>query len=226
MGIIVLQAAMEEELLPVVAHLDDAEELQIPGLKRAVAGIHQGQRIVALQSGIGLVHASHAATLACTALEQTPVAILSVGTAGAIPPHAQIGDVVAAGVATPGDVNLTPFGYERGQVPGQPAHYQADPQLLALAQPLVDKVGEFVCVDSFVGEEEAARLQGFFPQAGIVDMETSAIAQVARMHEVPFLSVRSVTDMCSAQQHEQEVDRSAASSAQVALQIAVSFGAA
>lgn len=225
MGIIVLQAAMAEELDPLRTLLDEVAEITVPGLPQALRGSYQGQDIVVLQSGIGLVNAAHAATLACVALGEQPRAIFSIGTAGAIPPHAKIGDVVAARTATAGDVNLTVFGYERGQVPGHPATYPADAQLLQLAEPEVDKVADFVCVDSFVGEEEAARLQGFFPHATVVDMESAALAQVTAAHGVPFLSLRSVTDYCSAQQHEEEVDRSSLASAQVALRVAVALPA-
>ncbi|MDO4928053.1 MAG: 5'-methylthioadenosine/S-adenosylhomocysteine nucleosidase [Corynebacterium sp.] len=225
MGIIVFQAAMPEELAPVRAQLQDCADISLPGTRQAIRGIHRGQEFVAIESGIGLVHASHATTIAATCLEETPLAIFSIGTAGAIPPHAAIGEVVAAKTLTAGDVNLTPFGYERGQVPGCPAQYTSDAALLAIAESKVDRLGDFVCVDSFVGDAEAQRLQDLFPGVGIVDMESTAAAQVAAMHEVPFISVRSITDLCSATQHEEEVDRSAQSSMEAALAIAVEFAA-
>ena len=77
-------------------------------------------------------------------------------------------------------------------------------------------------VDRFVGIPEAAAIREIFPDASVVDMESSALAQTAVLHGTPFISVRSVTDVIGESEtsvHLDEVDNSSEQAATAALGI-------
>lgn len=249
-SVALLIAAMPEEFEPLKARLEDARNVQLPGIHDAVVGRHGGKTILLLLSGIGLVNAAHAATVglclgpsvvsdgtgnggatsdgnsdgASTQPAQPGEigCVMSIGTAGVVPGRASIGDVVVSEKVVPGDFDLTAFGYERGQVPGLTAGYPGDRDLLAAADAFGAKALGFVSVDRFVGIPEAAAIREIFPDASVVDMESSALAQTAVLHETPFISVRSVTDVIGESEtsvHLDEVDHSSEQAATAALDI-------
>ncbi|WP_296136401.1 5'-methylthioadenosine/S-adenosylhomocysteine nucleosidase [uncultured Corynebacterium sp.] len=244
-SVALLIAAMPEEFEPLKARLDDAHSVHLPGIHDAVVGRHGGKTILLLLSGIGLVNAAHAATVglclgpsvvsdgtsndgsangaASQSAEPGEIGcVMSIGTAGVVPGRASIGDVVVSEKVVPGDFDLTAFGYERGQVPGLTAGYPGDRDLLAAADAMEAKALGFVSVDRFVGIPEAAAIREIFPDASVVDMESSGLAQTAVLHKTPFISVRSVTDVIGESEtsvHLDEVDNSSVQAANAALDI-------
>lgn len=234
-SVALLIAAMPEEFEPLKARLGDARNVQLPGIHDAVMGRHGGKDILLLLSGIGLVNAAHAASVGLClgpsvvsdgsgqpAQPSEIGCVMSIGTAGVVPGRASIGDVVVSNKVVPGDFDLTAFGYERGQVPGLTAGYPGDRDLLAAADAIGAKELGFVSVDRFVGIPEADAIREIFPDASVVDMESSALAQTAVLHETPFISVRSVTDVIGESEtsvHVDEVDNSSVRAADAALDI-------
>ena len=87
--------------------------------------------VVLVKSGIGKVNAAMATTL----LLQTfnPDIVLNTGSAGGFDESLEVGTVVISKEVRHHDVNVTAFGYDHGQVPGQPAAFKADRKLINLA---------------------------------------------------------------------------------------------
>jgi adenosylhomocysteine nucleosidase len=89
---------------------------------------------------------------------------------------------------------------EWGQVQGYPLKFSANEHLLEAAKSVVKDNSQLVfgliCTgDQFISE--LATLQGIkrnFPDGKAVDMESAAIAQVCYAKQVPFMSLRIVSD--------------------------------
>lgn len=69
----------------------------------------------------------------------------------------------------------------------------------------------------FVTEGRARALRVAFPEVAAVDMESAAIAQFAHVHDMPFVSVRCISDLCAPDGAEfrEHLDDAAARAARV-----------
>lgn len=94
------------------------------------------------------------------------------------------------------------FGYVLGQLPGQPARFDADKDLInevAVAGEktgLNIKKGLIVTGDQFISSSEKIQeILKNFPDALCCEMEGSAIGQVAHQFKVPFVVIRAMSDV-------------------------------
>lgn len=159
--------------------------------------------IILWQCGIGKVNA---AVGTMRLVEQHhPDAIISTGLAGGIDPQMKIMDVFAATQTVYHDVDcggisdgsVCPI----GQVQGLPARYDADQHLIdtALKVPRADGerlVTGLICTgDQFITDRERQNtIKRHFPDGLACDMESAAIAQTCYLMEVPFMSLRVISD--------------------------------
>ena len=199
-----VMVAMAEELAP----YRQAGELQ--GAPEAVGGATfakaeiGGRPVLLVRTGIGLVNAASGATTAITKYGAT--ALISAGSAGGMSGKLQVGGIVVGDSAAYSMADATSFEhkYVYGQVPGQPAQFTADPALVAAAQSAAATAtggapahtGLIISGDAFVSQRHFHDFIAMFPDALAADMETAALAQVANLFGVPWLAVRSVSDMC------------------------------
>ena len=157
-----------------------------------------GKEIALLQSGIGKV----AAAIGTTALLQLakPDVVLNTGSAGGVAKGLKVGDIVISDETRYHDVDVTAFGYEKGQLPANPAAFLSDKQLADLADEIAQsgqnvKRGLICSGDSFINsEEKIAQIKADFPNVTAVEMEATAIAQVCHAFNVPFVVVRAISD--------------------------------
>ncbi len=159
--------------------------------------------IVLWQCGIGKVNAA-VGTMRLIH-EHHPDAIISTGLAGGIDPQMRIMDILAATQTVYHDVDcggivsggVCPI----GQVQGLPARYDADQHLLdhALAVPRsADErlITGLICTgDQFITDRERQNtIKRNFVDGLACDMESAAIAQTCYLQNVPFLSLRVISD--------------------------------
>ena len=220
-GRLVAVIGITREIAPVEARL------QSPAVERVrdvifTSGTIDGARIITARVGVGKVNAAEATTLLLDHF--SPAAVIFSGTAGAVDPDLNPGDVVvgtAVGHHDFGTVTASAFvrGPTRDPASGQldPLFFPAGPELLAAARRAavtvkpsrlpdaepggVPKIIEGVIVtgDSFISS--AARrdeLRGAL-KASVVEMEGAAAAQVCARFGVPVIVIRSVTDRAQAQ---------------------------
>ncbi len=163
-------------------------------------GIINGNNIVLNRCGIGKVNAA-LGTQSFIA-EQRPDCIISTGVAGGIDSKLQVMDVVVAMQTVYHDV-WCGEGNEYGQVQGLPARYDANTTLTDCAmnvQPLINNgitlhKGLTCTGDQFItSRPELDAIKSRFPEGLAVDMESAAIAQTCHLHQVPFMSLRIVSD--------------------------------
>ncbi|OOF82461.1 5'-methylthioadenosine/S-adenosylhomocysteine nucleosidase [Rodentibacter ratti] len=158
-----------------------------------------GKSVALLQSGIGKV----AATIGTTVLLQLtkPDMVINTGSAGGLAKGLKVGDIVISDETRYHDVDVTAFGYEKGQLPLNPAAFLSDAKLAELAQKIAEAQGQsvkrgLICSgDRFINSaEQIAEIKADFPNVTAVEMEATAIAQVCHAFNVPFVVVRAISD--------------------------------
>jgi len=169
-------------------------------------GTLDGCRVVIVCCGVGKVNAAICAQSLIAQLGAE--AVINTGSAGGLDPRLSVLDMVVSTDAVQHDVDATYFGYAPGQVPGSDSpFYAADPILRKIALSAFARVsassgshpamieGRVASGDLFVSSDAArARIASAFAPA-CVEMEGAAIAQVCAVHGVPFVILRSVSDL-------------------------------
>ena len=142
--------------------------------------------------GIGKVNCSSAAsfliTLGCDI-------VLNFGLSGGIS-EVKRGEIVFGTSYIEVDFDLTPLGYPLAKKPSQDYIYNADENLFSFFTNLYPeyKTGKFGCGDSFLSNNEKKIL--YKNEFNIIsyDMECAAAASVCYKNNIPFLSVKKISD--------------------------------
>ena len=157
-----------------------------------------GNEVVLWQCGIGKVNAA-IGTMRLIA-QHHPDCIISTGLAGGINNCLHVMDVVIGSQTAYHDV-WCGEGNELGQVQGLPTRFDADKQLLQCAQAVSESgnyptVTGLICTgDQFITNKASlAEIKSHFPDALACEMESAAIAHTCYLQQVPFLSIRVVSD--------------------------------
>lgn len=163
-------------------------------------GSWSGHEICLLESGIGKVNATLAAEW--LARDFKPDLIINTGSAGGIKKGALVGDFVFANQVCHHDVDVSPIGFEYGELPRLPVYYKIKDQWLELldsvANQLNDKhhVGTIATGESFIyHDHQVSMIQQRFENVIACEMEAAAVAQVCYLHSIDFLILRSLSDV-------------------------------
>ncbi|MDO4791652.1 MAG: 5'-methylthioadenosine/S-adenosylhomocysteine nucleosidase [Buchananella hordeovulneris] len=232
----IVVVAMSEEGAPFLAAAESSTEL--PLRCRAFELSVPGGPVWLVQCGIGMVAAAKALTQALEHLAVrfpgTRIPVISAGTAGGLGEMVEVRDVCVSRELAYSEADARVFGYELGQLPGQPARFHADAELVDTCVDFAAEVqgdlnpsagvffGLMLTGNSFVMADTAQAVRDAFPGAISVDMESVALAQVARDYELPFVSVRGVSDLCgpaAGQDFHVGADVAAARSAAMVLEL-------
>lgn len=191
--------AMDEEVEILKDKLENLDEYKIAGCE-FYSGTLENKSVVLLKSGIGKVNAAMATTLLIQLYK--PTYIINTGSAGGFHQSLKVGDVVVSSELRYHDVDATVFGYEYGQVPGMQAYYSPENKLVDLAISTAEKMdvqvvkGLITSSDSFMSDiERVNEVRRLFPKVYAAEMEATAIAQVCSQFEVPFVIIRSLSDI-------------------------------
>ena len=217
-------AAQDEEIQPVLEQLTalatKPAKLACPVAAAWVAASTSGN-ILVLRTGIGLVATSNA--LGWAMARFTPKLVISTGSAGGLAKDVAVGEVVIGTTYRYGTADATAFGYALGQVPGQPEYYTGATDLIDQCPPEIRR-GLMLSGDSFVTAANVGSTRENFPEALTTDMETTAAAQVCHAWDVPFISIRCVSDLCGPaadQDYHIGLDYASAASAKAAIELLV-----
>jgi len=203
-GIIV---AMTSEFEFVSEILQNRQESSINGFC-FVAGNLEDKNIILLKSGIGKV---------CSALGAVemiknfaPDYIINSGIAGGIDIKTQVMDVVVGAEIVYHDV-WCGEGNEYGQVQEFPARYHSNSHLLRSIKNIDCNLNIYtglICSgDKFITDKkELATIKDKFPEGLAVDMESASIAQTCYAYNVPYLSLRIISDTPGVENHWQQYE--------------------
>lgn len=192
--------AMEPEVAILKAKLTQCETTEHAGFQ-----FHQGRLngtdVVIVQSGIGKVAAALATALLVDKYQ--PNYVVNTGSAGGFEQSLKVGDIVIGSELRYHDVDVTAFGYEVGQLPANPAAYIPHPMLIDAAKSGIASltdintlVGLITTGDTFMTkDDDIAKARANFPTMAAVEMEGAAIAQTCHQFNIPFVVIRSMSDI-------------------------------
>lgn len=173
-----------------------------PGSLRAWRIHVKRTRFLLVQCGIGLTSAASGLTWALGKVSTHQVYIS--GSAGGLGENVDVGDVVIGTSFRYATADATAFGYEPGQIPGQPRefpglhrHGNLEEFLASINPGFAVRSGLMLSGDSFVTADAAEGLRATHSGALSVDMETAAAAQVAHDFGAAILAVRGISDLCT-----------------------------
>jgi adenosylhomocysteine nucleosidase len=170
-----------------------AMDKELEQLREVVAGGSRRNSIVLQKCGIGKVNSAIGAMRMIDA--HHPDLIISSGCAGGASDCLHIGSLVVGSAVAYHDVYCGPE-TAAGQVQGLPARYEAPSELVAKATEIGAVAGLIASGDWFVtGASEMLAVKRRQPEAIAVDMESCSIAQVCYLKNVPFLSLRIISDL-------------------------------
>ena len=192
--------AMDEEIRILNEKMNNLQTTIIAGCE-----FHQGElngrQVILTKSGIGKVAAAVATTLLLEKFQ--PDTIINTGSAGGFDTSLNVGDIVISTEVRFHDVDLTAFGYEIGQMAQLPAAFAADEKLRNIAlqasqtlESLKTVQGQICTGDIFMANPKKAEVaRNNFPEMAACEMEAAAIAQVCYQFKVPFVIIRSLSDI-------------------------------
>lgn len=192
--------AMEPEVAILKSKLINSKTTEIGGFT-----FHQGQLngsdVVLVQSGIGKVAAALATAFLIDKFQ--PDYVVNTGSAGGFEQSLKVGDIVISSEVRYHDVDVTAFGYEIGQLPSNPAAYVPHQTLVKAAQSGIASleniqtlVGLITTGDTFMtADDDIAKARKNFPTMAAVEMEGAAIAHTCHQLNVPFVVIRSMSDI-------------------------------
>jgi adenosylhomocysteine nucleosidase len=157
--------------------------------------------VVVVRSGIGKVNAGICVQILVDLFNVTHV--INTGIAGSLNADINIGDIVLSTDACYHDVDVTVFGYKKGEIPQiGAATFEADKELREKAKASIKKaapdIGVFegrVCSgDQFISSAEVK--DAIIKEHGglCTEMEGAAIAQASYLNNTPFLIIRAISD--------------------------------
>ena len=188
--------AGDREVAPFLPIIDECKITE-KAMLRFYEGKINGIGVVTLFSGVCKVNAAIATQILIDTYGVDIV--INAGTAGGMNKELEIFDSVISTEVAYHDVAqniLTEFHPWLENV-----YFKADQELLDLTQKAVDKIevegkvfwGRMVTGEVFIADEGRQKINELFDPL-TVDMETASIAHVCYVNNIPFISIRSVTD--------------------------------
>jgi adenosylhomocysteine nucleosidase len=199
---IALVAAMREELDALLVRFP-AHDARTHFNTPLYHARHNGQDLVITQSGVGKVNA--ACTLTLLLSDFNPGCVINTGCAGGLGAGQRILDLAVPEQVAYTDVDITPLGFEYGQMMGSAPRFNASLRLLTHLRAVLDGYAPTVTChhgllgssDAFIHQrEQIERIRRHFGDAvRCVDMEGGAIAHACTRFNVPFLILRVLSDL-------------------------------
>ena len=191
---ILIVAAMDEEVAAVSERMADICKENHSHV-HFIVGKLAGSTIVLMKSGVGKGSAAMSMSIA---MEHYPVTqVFNVGTAGGLTKEEDVLDLVISSRVVQYDYDTSPLDGPEGKG----LWFDADPSLMKAAMQVSEELmlrthtGLIASGDRFVNRPLAYDLIKEFPKAICAEMEAGSIAQVCAHYGVPFVILRSLSDV-------------------------------
>jgi len=150
---------------------------------------------ILVKSGVGKVNAARTTQIMIDRFNISY--IFNIGVAGGLNKSLKIGDIVIGEKLVQHDFDITAFNHEKGYIPNIGIYTKSDSNLVSLAKEVIGNchLGVIASGDIFCTEDSMSQKINKKFQALCVEMESASIAQVARLSQVPFLVIRSISDI-------------------------------
>ncbi len=193
---IAIIGAMPQEVNEIVMLMHDVKEITQDG-RIFHQGKLNGTEVVVTLSGIGKVEA---AMSTLNVILRFPIdGIVNIGTAGGLNANQEVLDVVVSTKTAYHDFDLTAFGEPKGLTSSRYVFDADEKYISAFKEVIGDQrhwIGPIVSGDQFISDPQTIEaIKASFPEAICVEMEGAAIAHVAAKQGIPFVILRSLSDI-------------------------------
>lgn len=193
-GIIVAEV---EEMEAIKEIMGNVNSIDVYNFKIYTGTIHN-KDILLVRGGVGKVNSARVCQIITDKFNLD--AIINVGSAGGLNGNLSIGDIVVGEKLVQHDFDVTAFGREKGFIPETGKFFESDKSLLEKSkniriesQKIVTGIigsGDIFLTDTNLKE----KIKKDF-NCSCVEMEGAAIAQVCTLNKMPFLVIRSISDI-------------------------------
>ena len=193
-------AAMQEEMQEIKKIMVEIEEKKVYELTFFEGKINE-KNVVLVESGVGKVNAARTTQILIDNFKVE--AIINVGSAGCANNELEIGDIVIGKKLVQHDFDITAFGHPKGFISNVGENVESDSELIRKMEQTIPKlqdkefkikVGTIASGDIFCTEKTMKdKIRTKF-NADAIEMEGSAIAQVCKLDNIPFIVIRSISD--------------------------------
>ena len=190
---------MQEEIDALKKYLTIEKEYNIFELT-FYEGIISGVHVVLVQCGVGKVNAARVTQILIDNIKVDY--IFNIGVAGGVDESLSVGDIVLGEKLVQHDFDITAFDHEKGYIPSVGTYIDCDTYLLTVADGVLKKMedvsykrGVIASGDIFCTEIKMSQKINSKFNALCVEMEGASIAQVCYLAHVPFLIIRSISDV-------------------------------
>lgn len=193
-GIIVAEV---EEMEAVKEIMENVNSIDIYNLKIYTGKINNKDFLL-VRSGVGKVNAARVAQILTDKFDLS--FIINVGSAAGLDEDLQIGDLVLGKTLIQHDFDVTAFGRDKGFIPETGRFFESDTNLLEKCKNIqIDNqkivVGTIASGDIFLTDIDLKEKIKKDFNADCVEMEGAAIAQVCTLNKIPFIVIRSISDI-------------------------------
>lgn len=197
-GIVV---AMDEEREEILELMTNVQVKQIYNL-RFLTGKINNRDCILIKSGVGKVNAARTTQVLLDNFEVEFV--INAGAAGAVNYLLNIGDIVIAKHVVQHDFDITAFGHSKGYITGVGDKIQCDLGLVSAFENMLKnmpelsyniKLGIVASGDIFCTSIDMKNKINSKFNADVVDMECAAVGQVCYLDDIPFISIRCISDV-------------------------------
>lgn len=186
--------AMEEELNALKDLINIENEYEIFDLKFYEAIVNDIECIL-VESGVGKVNAARTTQILIDNMNVDY--IFNIGVAGGIDTTLNVGDIVIGEKLVQHDFDITAFNHEKGYIPNVGTFIESDEYLIKIAETCLNGAkkgviasGDIFCTERWMSEKINKKFNAL-----CVEMEGASIAQVCFLSHIPFLIIRSISDI-------------------------------
>lgn len=212
--------AMQEEIDAILELTDSYHEVETR--KRIMyLGTLGGKKVVICKSGIGKVEAAYTASVLLSAYKC--FSIINVGSAGGLLEQQEIGDIVISDETLYHDFILD---YDNPKSGNEERIFKPDKLMVKRVLELLEQhqikywVGQTVSGDAFISsQDQVDYLHEHFPSAICADMEGAAIGHICTINRVPFMLIRSLSDVCLRENNQEHFEQFLSHASKMSAQI-------
>ena len=193
-GAIVAEIKEMEAIKDIMINIKETEIYDLKIFKGEI----NSKKYIVVRSGVGKVNAARTTQILTDRFNLNY--IINVGSAGALNDDLNIGDIVVGKELIQHDFDVTAFGREKGYIPETGKIFKSDKNLIKKCENIKIKnikittgviaSGDIFCTDINIKEKIRKKFN-----ADCCEMEGAAIAQVCYLNKIPFIVIRSISDI-------------------------------
>lgn len=189
-------AAMDAEIHEFEKRMDLVDHTKTIAGCTLTYGKWQGKDVVLCKSGVGKAYAAMSCTILC--MQGNIDSIINVGTAGGLTQDEQVLDIVISDKVVQADYDTSPLDGPSGVGLVYNSHEKLSQSCIEAAKAMQIRyhLGTIASQDLFMSrDEDFEKLMNHFPDSICSEMEAGAIGAVATQFNIPFVIVRSLSDV-------------------------------